>query len=401
MQIHAPQLAARLAPLTTFALLLSYQAQPARADVITDWNIKSAELIAEARLGTPSAVRLMALLQTAASQAVDATKLAASIDAAVSSAHCVVLRKALPMQASSVDAVCQAALALVADGSAKFGGAGAGARAATTLLASRADDVVQTTESYRPHTSAGTYVPTGTPAVPQWPQRKPWLLANAAQFRPGPPPSLASTRWAQDYDEAKEPGGKVSAKRTAEQTKAARFWEYSLPAIYFGIVRSMALMPGRDVKRNAHLFAAVAQAMDDTLISVFEAKYHYNFWRPVTAIRNGDLDGNDATQRDAAWTSLIEAPLHPEYPSAHSAVEAAVATVFRSEIEASPMPVLATSSPTANSAVRHWSSVDDFVREVSDARVFGGIHFRAATEAGEALGRRVGEVAAATLQPAH
>jgi hypothetical protein len=220
-------------------------------------------------------------------------------------------------------------------------------------------------------------------------------MTSATQFRPAAPPALASERWARDYNEAKELGGKTSTRRSAEQTEIARFWEYSLPAIYHGLVRSVALQPGRDVARNARLFALVAQAMDDALISVFDAKYHYNFWRPPTAIRNGDIDANDATQRDAAWASLVDVPMHPEYPSAHSALAATVGAVLKAEIGAGTMPVLSTSSPTAKGAVRRWTSVDELVREVADARVYAGIHFRAATEAGGAMGRQIGELAAA------
>ena len=143
-------------------------------------------------------------------------------------------------------------------------------------------------------------------------------MVSPSQFRPAPPPALNSDAWARDYNEVKTLGGKTSAKRSAEQSDIARFWEYSLPAIYFGVVHSVAQTPGRDPAQNARMFAAVAQAMDDALISVFDAKYHYNFWRPVTAIRNGDIDGNDATQREAAWTAFSDAPMHPEYPSAHA-----------------------------------------------------------------------------------
>jgi len=319
----------------------------------------------------------------------------ASVEAAVAAAHRATLARLLPTQQAAIDAAYQAALAPIADGPAKTAGVAAGERAALDVLARRADDMAGAVDTYRPHTSAGAYVPTGTPAVPHWPQRRPWLMTSATQFRPAAPPALASERWARDYNEAKELGGKTSTRRSAEQTEIARFWEYSLPAIYHGLVRSVALQPGRDVARNARLFALVAQAMDDALISVFDAKYHYNFWRPPTAIRNGDIDANDATQRDAAWASLVDVPMHPEYPSAHSALAATVGAVLKAEIGAGTMPVLSTSSPTAKGAVRRWTSVDELVREVADARVYAGIHFRAATEAGGAMGRQIGELAAA------
>lgn len=386
------------------ALALGHNA--AQADAITDWNIKSGELIAEARLGTPPAVRVMALVQTAAFQAVNgitrryatisATQAApsASLDAAVAAAHRGTLLKLLPAQQAMIEAACQAALAPIADGPAKTAGVAAGEQAAAELLAQRAADALGG-DSYRPFTSAGTYVPTGTPAAVQWPQRKPWAMANPAQFRPAPPPALTSDTWARDYNETRLIGARNSTQRTAEQTDIARFWDYSLPAVYHGVLRSVALQPGRELTRNARLFAVAAQAMDDALIAVFEAKYHYNFWRPTTAIRNGDQDGNDHTPRDATWAALIDVPLHPEYPSAHSVLAASVGTVLKADLAGAPVPVLSTSSPTLKGATRRWSGIDEFVQEVSESRVYGGIHFRSALEAGLQMGRRVGEL---TLQ---
>jgi hypothetical protein len=137
--------------------------------------------------------------------------------------------------------------------------------------------------------------------------------------------------------------------------------------------------------------------MDDAMISVFEAKYHYNFWRPATAIRNGDIDGNDATQRDAGWSPLVDAPMHPEYPSGHAILASTIGTVIKADIGTERVPMLVTSSPTAKGATRRWNDVDDFVREVSDSRVYAGIHFRSATDAGTAMGKSIGELTASRL----
>lgn len=144
--------------------------------------------------------------------------------------------------------------------------------------------------------------------------------------------------WARDFNEVKALGSKNSQQRSAEQTEIARFWEEVMPPIYHGIVRSVANMPGREVTQNARLFAAVTQASDDALIAVFDAKYHYGFWRPVTAIRNADIDGNDATARDPSWIPFIDTPMHPEYPCAHCIVSAAVGTVLQAEIGAGQPP---------------------------------------------------------------
>ena len=129
------------------------------------------------------------------------------------------------------------------------------------------------------------------------------------------------------------------------------------------------------------------------MIAVFDAKYHYNFWRPITAIRNGDIDGNDATERDPSWTPFIETPMHPEYPCAHCIVAATVSTVLQAEIGTGPTPPLTTTSATANGAARSWTGLDYFVKEVANARIYDGVHYRNSTEVGEAMGVEIGKLA--------
>lgn len=392
-------------PLSRHALLASLVATAAlqaNADTVTDWNLRANSLVAGSPLGTPPAIRVMAIVQTAVHQALDGLppRLATAkpaIDAAVAVANQATLTQLLPDQRTKIDAAVQAALAGIADGPAKAVGMATGERAAAVVLAARAGDGAGGAESYRPHATAGVYVPTALPAVPQWAQRKPWLMAGAAQFRPGPPPSLGSEQWARDYNEVKSLGERSGGRRSAEQTEAARFWTYSMPAIYHGVVRSAAEQPGRDPARNARLFAAVAQAMDDAIIGVIDAKYHHHFWRPVTAIRNGDLDGHAATERAGGWAPLVDTPMHPEYPSAHSSLASAVGAVIDAEFGSRALPVLGTSSPSAKGAVRQWKSTEDFVREVSEARIHGGLHYRFSTDAGEALGRQVGQLAVEQL----
>ena len=322
-------------------------AMPARADVVTDWNVKANELVVEAKLGTPPAMRIMAIVHTAVYEAANAItkrypagalKLdaapGASLDAAVAAANRVTLLKLLPSVQPAIDSAYQAALAKVVDGPAKTAGIAVGEQAATAVLAGAVEDRANAAEAYRPHTTPGAYVPTVVPAVPQWAQRKPWVLSSPAQFRPGPPPPLNSELWARDYNEIKAIGSRNSGSRSAEQTEIARFWDYSMPPIYHSVVRSVANQPGREPTQNARLFMAATQASDDALIAIMEAKYHYNFWRPVTAIRNGDADGNDATERDASWTPFIDTPMHPEYPCAHCVLASAVGTVLQAEVGA-------------------------------------------------------------------
>lgn len=388
------------------AMLLAGVAIDARADAVTDWATRAGEAVHEARMGTPPAVRVIAIVQTAVGEAVEALPPARgglpageAVDAAVAAANRAVLTKLVPSQEAAITKAYQGAVDAIADGKAKAVGLAAGEAAAAKVLAARADDGAGTPERYKPHAQPGAYVPTATPAVPQWPQRRPWLMASASQFRPAPPPALTSPLWVRDFDEVKALGGKASTRRSAEQTEIARFWDYSLPGIYQGVVRSVALAPGRDPVRNARLYATVSQAMDDALIAVFDAKYTYNFWRPATAVRNAEHDGNDATEADPAWVPLSDTPMHPEYPSAHSILASAVATVLRADLNGAATPELSTASPSAKGVVRRWHSLDEFVAEVSAARIYEGVHFRHSTEVGVEMGRKIGTLAARKLAP--
>ena len=379
----------------------------ASSDVITEWNIKAGDIVGDAKLGTPPSNRVLAIVHTAMYEAANAVTRryppdalnveaapGASLEAAIAAASRTTLAKLLPSQQAAVESAYQAALAKTADGAAKSAGIAVGERAAAAVLAFRADDNAKPVE-YRPLTSAGVYVPTVIPVAVQWSKRKPWLMTNPAQFRPGPPPKLTSEVWARDYNEVKALGGKISTQRTAEQTEIARFWEATLPPIYYGLVRSVATVPGRDVTQNARLFAAVTQTIDDAMIAVFDAKYQYNFWRPVTAICNGDMDGNDATEQDLSWAPFVDTPMHPEYPCAHCIVASAVGTVLEAEIGAGPTPILTTTSTTANNSARNWKKIDDFVQEVSLARIYDGVHYRNSTQVGTAMGKQIGALAVA------
>lgn len=379
---------------------------PANADAVTEWNATAGEIIIASGIGTPPANRVMAVVQTAVYEAVnritgkypenpmnlDAAR-GASIEAAVAAANCVVLGKMLPRQAEQIDGQYASALAAIADGPAKSAGVAVGTKAAEAVLAMRAGDNAMQLAPYRPSAKPGSYVPTTMPAVVQWPRRLPWLMDSAGEFRPGPPPALSSALWARDYNEVKALGSRDNSTRTEEQTAIAKFWEGTLPTVYHGVVRSVANQPGRDVTRNTRLFAAVTQAMDDAMIAVFDAKYHYEFWRPITAIRNGDMDGNDATARDELWLPLIETPMHPEYPCAHCILAASVGTVISADLGHGPMPRLSTRSDVVD-AVRSWATTEDLIREVSLARIYDGVHYRNSSEVGVEMGRQIGGLAA-------
>ena len=382
------------------------------ADVVTDANQKSAD-IASRHPATPISVRMMAIVQVSVFEGVNAISgryptfrvtmspaPGASMDAAVAAAMRTALLKLMPAQQAAIDADYQALLAGVPDGPAKASGIAVGEQAATAVLASCANDGSAAPDMYRPHTTPGLYVPTVIPAVPHWGKRKPWVMDRPDQFRPGPPPALTSDTWTRDFNEVKTLGGKNSAQRTPEQTAMAKFWEATAPAVYWPVARSVATAPGRDVTDNARLLAVAAMAMDDALTAVFDAKYTYNFWRPVTAIRNADLDGNDATTPEPGWSPFIDTPMHPEYPCAHCIVSGALGAVLTAEISTGPTPTLSSASSTAGGAVRTWTRVSDFTQEVALARILDGVHYRNSTEVGTAMGMKIGALAVQKLPPA-
>ena len=310
----------------------------------------------------------------AGDQKIDAAA-GASVDAAVAAASRSALVKLIPSKQSEIEAAYKAVLAAITDEKAKAEGVGVGEKAAGAILGMRMDDGFATVESYRPYTIAGVYVPTIVPLVSHWPLRKPWLMTSGSQVRPGPPPKLTSDTWARDYNEIKTIGRKTGSSRSTEQTDVARFWEATGPTIYHGLVRSVTDVHGREITQNARLFMAVTQATEDAMIAVFDAKYHYNFWRPITAIRNGDIDGNDATERDPSWAPFINTPMHPEYPCAHCIVSGTIGTIIQAEIGNATAPAFATTSPTANNAKRTWKKMDDFMQEVANGRIYDGLHF--------------------------
>jgi hypothetical protein len=380
-------------------LACALAATVAKADLVTDWNQRAVDFVVAAGLANQPAHRALAITHTAAYEAALAARArGAAVDAAITAAHCAALTALLPGQQAPIDSTCRSAQAALPPGAPKDAGIVAGEHAAAEVIARRADDGAAAPDTYRPYTIAGRYVPTAAPASPHWGLRKPWLMNSASQFRPAPPPALDSERWARDFMEVKAMGGSRSTQRTAEQTEVARFWETAHPAIYHGLVRSVAGRPGRELVSNARLFAAYTQAIDDAMIALFDAKYHYALWRPVTAIRNADLDGNEATERDAGWSPLIPTPMHPEYPCAHCAQAGVAHAVLGAEwARGTAAPVLATSSASARGATRRFADLDTLLREVATARIHDGVHFRFSTEAGIELGQRVGALAVRRL----
>jgi hypothetical protein len=306
-----------------------------------------------------------------------------------------------PEQKATLDKAYEDSLARIPDGAGKTAGIAVGEEVAGKVLAWRSTDGADAPNTYRPVTSAGVYVTTTLPVGTQWGKVTPWVMESGSQFHPAPPPALSSPEWAADYNEVKGLGGRKSTRRTPEQTEMARFWTITGPQSFDPIVRQLAGAPGRTLSKNARLFALVEMAVADSYIAVFEAKYAYNFWRPVTAIRNGDIDGNDATERDAAWEPLLDTPLHPEYPCAHCINSGTARAVLEAEFGTGPNPLSMTSS-TAPGVVHNWPNIEAYAQEVSLARIYGGLHYRNSTMVGKVMGKKIGELACQNfLKPAH
>jgi hypothetical protein len=392
-------------PALAFVVVL---AAPAHADLISDWNNKAEAIAIEKRTISQVDGRRFAILHVAMFEAVNAVerrytpyrlKLAAdrsvSKEAAAAAAAHAVLTSFHPDQQASLDAALESSLAAVADGESKALGVALGRTAAAQLLALRVDDGFDAPESYRPSTTPGLYVPTTIPVSSNVAAVTPWVMEKGSQFRPAPPPALDSETWTTDVNEIRELGGRDSTKRTARQTEIGRFWFVTGPQTWNPIVRQLAAAKQLDLLDSARLFALVALATADTHIAVFDAKFHYNLWRPITAIRNGDQTGNPNTPRDPSWQPLGATPMHPEYPCAHCITSAAVGAVLTSTF-GNDIPEVTLTSSTAPGVTHKWTRVQDYVEEVSSARIYAGFHYRFSTKVGQEMGRKIGELTVAT-----
>ena len=381
-----------------------------RADTITDWDARATAVASPAALGE----REVTIVDLAMFDAVNSIARRyqpyleqlpitepTSADAAAASAAATALALLHPPAAQDFKTALAEYLSRVsAPPSAIEAGSRLGETVARRIVESRAKDGAADVDSYRPKTRAGQYVPTATMVCPTWPAMPPFALASPSQFRPGPPPALKSREWAEDYNEIKELGGKTSSKRSAQQTETARFWLMVGPQAYHPLARQMVLERHLDLVDSARFMALFAVTLTDAYIAVFDAKYHYEFWRPLTAIRNADLNDNPATAPDPLWQPLDATPMHPEYPCAHCILSGAARVVLESLAAGQPMPELSLTSPTAPGITHRWSNLEDFTTEVANARIWAGFHYRFSTRVGTALGKEVaGYVLTRTMQP--
>ena len=302
--------------------------------------------------------------------------------------------------ANEMSGVLASYLTAVPDGVAKSDGVKIGEAVAARILEARLNDGCDAPDAYRPRTTPGVYVPTAITISSMWPNMKPFALASPSQFRPGPPVALESDEWATDYNELKNYGGQISAKRTAQQTETARFWLVGPPVAYHPFVRQLVTTRQMGVVDSARFMALVAIGINDAIISILDAKYHYNFWRPITAIRNGDTDGNPATDREATWQPIANTPMHPEYPCSHCIQSGTVAGIIKAELGSGDIPEIAMTSPTAPGVTHRFTNMWAYTEEVANARVWAGFHYRFSTQVGTEMGLKVGEyVVKNVMQP--
>jgi hypothetical protein len=389
------------------AIVLLGLAQPASADVIADWNDRAIDLIVNQKMPPPPAERLVAMVQVAMFDAVNsiehkyqpylvqlATTANVSKEVAAAVAAGTILASINPQAHAQMKAELATYLNAFPDSDAKSEGIKLGEAVALKILEARANDGSNAADTYRPRTIPGVYVPTVSPLASHWPGVKPFALTSASQFRPTAPIALKSAEWAANYNEIKELGGKTSTKRSARQTEDARFWLAVDGRVYYPIISNLSAEKQLSLVDSARLFALVAVARADGLIAVFDAKYHYEFWRPITAIRNGDIDDNPSTERDAAWQPIDATPMHPEYPCAHCIESASLAGVVQAVFGTAEIPKVSLTSPTAPGVIHHWTNVRAFADEVAEARIWAGFHYRFSTKVGQDMGYKIGEYVA-------
>jgi hypothetical protein len=316
----------------------------------------------------------------------------ASAQAAVAAAARGILVHYLPAQAPTIlDPAYTASLATISDGKAKTDGIAVGVEVADAVIAQRAQDGFRAPVTYTPPNPPipGIWIPTApTPPIGTYiALMQPFSLESADQFRPDGPPALGSKKWARDYNEVKEIGSSTSTTRTAEQTVAARFWGEAPVQQAHGAFRKFVLDHDLDVASAARFMAMVTVVEADSIIACFDAKYHYTFWRPITAIRAGDTDGNPATIGDPTWSTLLPAtPNHPEYPSAHSCVTPAGGRAIARFMGTKKIDFTVPSLTGLGD--RHFDRLSDLQYEVSNARIWGGIHYRTSIEDGIKIAKK-------------
>src|SRR5713226_2849349 len=322
------------------------------------------------------------------------TPSSARADAAAAQAGHDALVALYPKWKAALDQQLAAELATIPNGAGKQQGIQVGQTVAARLIAMRANDGSAATPSpYVPGNQPGNYLLTPpkfvAPVFTNWSTVTPFVLNNAAQFRPGPPPAVTSQAYAQALNEVKSLGQNTSTTRTPEQTVIGKFWAGPIWNTWNEIAENAALAHHTNLETTARLFAVLNLSFADSVIAFYDAKYHYQLWRPVTAIREARTAGNPAIVGDPAWTPLVVTALDPDYPAAHAVMSADAATVL-SAFFGNKDQIRATSDVLPG-VVATYTSYSDVATEAGLSRIYAGNHTRIAVEVGYTLGNNVAQ----------
>jgi hypothetical protein len=319
----------------------------------------------------------------------------ASPDAATAAAAYTMLKSLYPAQQAYLDGTYLTYLLNIPDGPAKTRGIAVGIEVANALRALRTGDGYKANVPYVFGAGPGVYqaTPGGTPTPlnPWLAALKPFAIESAVQFRADGPPNLTSARWAEDYNRTKAYGALTGSLRSPEQTEIGLFYAENPNAQTNRNIRLIALAQHFSLADSARFFAQLYVTLADAQITTWNSKYFYNFWRPVTAIRAGDTDDNPGTDADLAWLPLVVTPSHPEYPAAHPAISGALAYALGHFFGTQKINVTLTSTsvPGVALAEHHFDTVEDMVRDVINARIYGGMHYRTSGVDGAVIGKKV------------
>lgn len=404
--------------LGTCLLVCTAISATARADVVTDWNIELLDAVRATSTPPPKASRAMAMVSGAVYDAVNAidgthqpyvaslnASPTASREAAAAQAARDVLVSLYPARQTAFDARLATHLKAIPGSTARAAGIALGGNAANQMIAARIYDGSSTIVPYTPGTQPGDWRPTAPgnqPALlPNWPAVTPFTMTRGGQFRPAGPPALTSATYTQDYEEVRALGSLNSATRTADQTEIARFWADGAgtetpPGHWNTIARTVGEARGQSISENARMLALLNLSLADAAIVSWDCKYENDFWRPITAIQEGDTDGNSLTVDDDAWTSLLVTPPFPECTSGHSTFSGSAAAVLASFFGTDAIAFETGSDPLPG-VMRDFDGFWSAAEEAGRSRIYGGIHFEFSNQQGLSSGAQLGDYVASNF----
>jgi hypothetical protein len=405
----------------------------AATDPVSNWNAIVSQAALAAGQSPPVTSRTLAIVQVTVHDALNAidsryeryaftgtAPTGASVDAAVAAAARnaaigAIAVGTLPFTGfgtkaqqdaavAQIEAQYQAIITSIPDGVSKSDGIDIGTAAAAAVMGQRNADHATDFVPYVPGTNVGDWQPTPNPVpsnppapvdhlpalLPGWGHVTPFVLSRSTNFGPAGPPKLSGPTYARDYNEIQAIGVLNSTTRTLDQSDIAKFWYEASALTWSRIGRIVAESQGLDSWETARLLALVSVAIADGYIGGFETKYELNFWRPVTAIRGGDMDGNDRTAGDPSWSSFLNTPAIPDYTSTHSVAGGAAAAIMCRFFRTDNLAFTLLSGPPFTGKTRSFSGFSQAAAENGESRIYAGIHFRTAVEDGIKQGNQIG-----------